>query len=366
MTDYYMEGNKILIVAPSLDVSQNVSGISTVTNFIIANNKKCQYEHFLQGRGDDEKGILKRIIRLWKNYMKWKTLLKRQNIKIIHYNFPLDAPSILRDFFFLRAAHCEGKHMVIHIHGGLYLFKREQPYIIKYILSKIFNWNHPFIVLSPTEHKRIKEKYHTKNVHILPNCIELAKPKTCSRNFNSVKLSLLYIGRIEPNKGMDYLYNAMEYLQNYHNNFVLYFAGTEQGGCGYIDRFKKLLGDKFIYKGIVTGKQKTELLEHCQIFLLPSLYEGLPMSLLECMSFGIVPIVTDVGSITEYVEDGENGLVIKVKDTSSIANAIMRLYNDRILSQKLSIEAQKTIRTRLNPSEYVKNLNLIYRGCTGT
>ena len=67
---------KVLIVAPSLNVENNISGVSAVTNFIIVNNEGCQYEHFLQGKSDDERGAFNRIKRLLSNYREWKRLLK--------------------------------------------------------------------------------------------------------------------------------------------------------------------------------------------------------------------------------------------------------------------------------------------------
>ena len=63
---------QVLIVAPSLDLATNVSGVSAVTNFIIDHNKECEYTHFLQGKSDGESGALKRIVRIWRNYRKWK------------------------------------------------------------------------------------------------------------------------------------------------------------------------------------------------------------------------------------------------------------------------------------------------------
>ena len=66
----------IIIVAPSLDLAANVSGVSAVTNFIIAHNRECEYEHFLQGRSDGESGALKRVVRIWRNYRKWKDSLR--------------------------------------------------------------------------------------------------------------------------------------------------------------------------------------------------------------------------------------------------------------------------------------------------
>ncbi len=65
----------ILIVAPSLDLKMNVSGVSAVANFIIEHNTECEYVHFLQGRSDGERGALNRIIRIWRNYRAWKRIV---------------------------------------------------------------------------------------------------------------------------------------------------------------------------------------------------------------------------------------------------------------------------------------------------
>ena len=358
-----MDNNKqqVLMVAPSLDLKKNVSGVSAVANFIISRNKECEYEHFLQGRSDDENGAMKRILRIWRNYRAWKEVVndnRNFNDRIIHYNFPLDALSIIRDFFFMRAAHRMGRRMVIHLHGGLYLFKEKKPFIIRRFLKKVFSWDCPFIVLSNKEKELIQKEHHTKNVFVLPNCVEVPNDNPNDNPNDGNTLHLLYLGRIEPNKGMDYLYEAMNELKG--QNVVLHFAGTEQGANGYIEKYKALLGSRFSYEGIVAGEEKTALLRRCQVFVLPSLYEGLPISLLECMSYGLVPVTTNVGSIGEYVENGTNGLLLKVKDSHSIVEAITALLHDSALVQRLSAAARHTISSRFNPAEYIEKLNKIY------
>lgn len=85
------------------------------------------------------------------------------------------------------------------------------------------------------------------------------------------------------------------------------------------------------------------------------------MSLLECMSYGIVPVVTPVGSIPQVVADGVNGLMIRVKDVQSIVEAIRRLSEDRNLTDRLGSEARRTIFARFSPEAYVENLNAIYK-----
>lgn len=373
---------RVLIVAPSLELATNVSGVSAVTNFIIDHNRECEYEHFLQGRSDGESGALKRVLRIWRNYRKWGNSLGLLALRrcsgeparspvdglqkgkfIIHYNYPLDTPSIVRDYFFMRAARRKGIPMVIHIHGGLYLFKERKPFFIKWILDRVFSWNNPFIVLSEKEREEIQKHYHTKNVTVLPNCVEVpgdgVQFTVDSLPFDN-GIHVLYLGRIEPNKGMDYLLEAARMLKEQGESFCLHFAGIEQGNNRYIERFGELLGKKFVYEGIVSGEKKTDLFRRCHAFVLPSLYEGLPMSLLEIMGYGLVPIVTDVGSIGEYVTDGENGLMIGVRDSEAIVTAVKRLISDRELMTRLSAAASQTIRERLKPEDYIEKLNGIY------
>ena len=352
----------VLIVAPSLDLATNVSGVSAVANFIIEHNTECEYVHFLQGRSDGESGTINRVVRIWRNYKEWKRIVN-DNLNgkfVIHYNYPLDAASIVRDFFFMRAAHQRGLPMVIHIHGGLYLFKEKQPFFIKRILSEVFSWENPFIVLSDKEREQIQGLYGTKNVVVLPNCVTVPTYNDTRCYDNGSGLQILYLGRIEPNKGMDYLLEAMKILKEKGRAFTLHFAGVEQGKNGYIERFQSLLGEQFIYEGVVSGDQKTNLFKRCHIFVLPSFYEGLPMSLLETMSYGLVPVVTDVGSIGEYVKDGENGLLLKARDAQSIVEALDKLRSDGELLQRLSANSRLTISERFNPIEYIKKLNSIY------
>lgn len=353
----------ILIVAPSLDPSKNVSGISAVTNFIIKNNKEFLYTNFIQGKSDNERGLFFRITRIIRNYKKWCKELNITDEQIIHFNFPLDAFSIIRDFFFLRKAHELNRKMVIHLHGGLYLFKENKPFLIKILLNKIFSWDYPLIVLSNKEKEQIKQTYPSKHIFVLPNSIDLCSASLFCRNDFHKRLDILYMGRIEPNKGMDYIYKAMKTLLNENEDFVLHFAGKEQGNSGYVEDFSLLLGDRFVYEGVVTGEKKDCLLKKCNVFLLPSFYEGLPISLLECMSFGMIPVTSNVGSIDEFVENEKTGLFVKIKDADSIAFALKKISKDPISREKMSKGAREKIFNTLNPQEYISKLNKIYHNC---
>ena len=356
---------KVLIVAPSLDIQTNVSGVSAVVNFIIDDNKMAQYEHFLQGKSDlDNGGAFHRLARVIGNYRRWKALLREKKGYLLHYNFPLDAPSILRDYFFMRYAVKQKMPMMIHLHGGLYLFKERKPWIIKRMLNSVFSWQCQFIALSRKEKDAIEKEYGTPHVEVLPNCVDLREARDFERkNHFDETLHILYLGRIEPNKGVEYMLKAAEQLRNKGVKFLLHIAGKDQCQDYYVPQFKESLKESFIYEGVVTGTAKTELLKKCQVFLLPSFYEGLPMSLLEAMSFGEVPVVTNVGSIGEVVKDGENGMFVNVRDSETIVEAITHLSEDRDMLRNFSVKSKSAILQNFSPEEYVYKLNSIYDRC---
>lgn len=351
--------NSMIIVTPSLDPKHNVSGISSVAKFIIDNNKEYNYIPFIQGKKDNEKGGLHRITRLIKAYANWKSFLNQHHGYLIHYNFPLDAKSVLRDYFFMRYARKKNFKMVAHVHGGLYMNKTDKPKIIEKMMRQIFTWNIQFIVLSEGEKDILKKQYNAHEVHVLPNCVDLTDASTFDRK-PSDKIDALYLGRIETNKGIDYILEAFTVLKNDGVEFTLHFAGKENIGTNYVEKFSKELGDKFIYEGVVYGEQKNELLRKCNVFVMPSFFEGLPMSLLECMSYSMVPVVTNVGSICSVVKNGENGLFVKLKDVDSIVFSIKKLIKEKNFIDRLGNNAKDTIYNDFSPTSYISKLNLVY------
>ena len=409
--------------------------------FIIENNKERKYQHFQIGKTDKESGgVLQRLWRIWRCYGEWTKLIHNSQFTIhnsvIHYSFPLSAPSILRDPWFMHYALKKGYKMVVHVHGGLFLTAPRIPFLLERILKWVFSWDVPFIVLSEGEKKILQTRFGAKRVEVLPNCpsvplltpsiessrehelssrrllrkpvqggfkedetlryedfdndnldnqdnFELARsaiePASATSDLNSEasaevlnqrearlepakrpSLTLGYLGRIEPNKGMTELLEALKICKEEGMKFKVRFAGKEQTEGEYLPKFKEALGDDFEYCGLVSGEAKREFLGSLDVFVMPTYFEGLPMSLLETMSYGAVPVVTEVGSIPTVVKDGENGLFVKVKDVESICEALKKLDDDRSLLAKMSVEARKTIQENFSAAKYVERLNAIY------
>jgi len=356
---------RIIITSPSLDPTKNVSGLSAVTRFIIENNPHHNYVHFELGRKDIEKGGIYRVNPIIRKYKGWKCLLKTYPDAIVHYNFPLDKLGITRDTPFMRAVLKNGNRMIIHIHGGAYLSSESVPFPFRQMLKYVFSWNVPFVTLSEMEAEVLRKKFHAKHVVSLPNCIDLKDAQTFQRKYkdDSTPLTLGYLGRIAKTKGMDYLLQACSILKERHIPFCLKIAGAEEIEGQYLPQFSNLLGNQFVYAGIVGGESKNTFLQSLDVLAMPTFFEGLPMSLLECMSYGVVPVITPVGSIPTVVTDQQNGLLIKVKDTQSIVDAITYLHTHRDKLEQMSKSSRKYIHEYFTTDSYIDKLNNIYSTC---
>ena len=120
------------------------------------------------------------------------------------------------------------------------------------------------------------------------------------------------------------------------------------------------MGADFEFKVVVQGASKSGLYKNCNVFLLPSLFEGLPMSLLEAMSFGLVPVVTGVGSMKYAVTNKQNGIIVEKDPAAEIAAAIELFSTNKSTLQQLSNNAAEYIFKNYSPEDYIAKLNKIY------
>jgi glycosyltransferase involved in cell wall biosynthesis len=350
----------IIITAPSLNSNHNVSGISSVTNFIIEKNPSQNYIHFEIGKRDSDGRGLSRVLNILKSYFKWFFLLMKTKDKLVHFNLPLDAKSVIRDCPLVILTRFFGVRIVIHVHGGAYILNDDIPSWAKFLLKLSFAGNNPKIVLGDAEKVFLEATFQCKNVDVLANSLSLDGAQLFDRTPKN-ELKLLFLGRISKEKGLTYIYEAFKTLkEKHHYTPDFYMAGKGEDEAEYVSKFGALLDEKFHFKGVVFGDEKTELLKSCNVFLLPSFFEGLPISLLEAMSFGQIPVVTKVGSIKYVVEDEKNGLYVNVKNSEDIINAVLEIRNNSELQANISKSAKETIFKNFNPQDYIRKLNLIY------
>ena len=143
---------------------------------------------------------------------------------------------------------------------------------------------------------------------------------------------LLFLGEIGPRKGVFDLLKAMALLESATPGRVR----LEIGGNKYEEALEEAirsqgLADCVHFNGFVSGELKKELLSRADVFVLPSYNEGLPVSILEAMSYGCAIISTPVGGIPEVVR--ENGILVRPGDVEGIAAAIARCEEESVCHQ---------------------------------
>jgi len=121
------------------------------------------------------------------------------------------------------------------------------------------------------------------------------------------------------------------------------------------------VGGRIELIGVVTGAEKTRAFEEAYGFVLPSYAEGLPMALLEAMSYGLPVIVTDVGSVPEVVTDGIQGFLIKPGDVQALAKCLTRLDRDPGLRERMGAAGRRTVEERYTVEAMMRRIGELYR-----
>lgn len=137
--------------------------------------------------------------------------------------------------------------------------------------------------------------------------------------------NLLYVGRLDLDKGFKYLFEAFRQLQKIYPQATL----TVCGG-GNIDTVRTLAGDnsQIEIRGYVSDTEYEQAMHHCDALVLPSLHEGYPLSLLEACARHKPIITTTVGSIPEVFEGRACALLVPPQDSHALAQAMLTLFSE--------------------------------------
>lgn len=344
---------KVLIFSPPL--SNNVSGITSVVSNIIKYISTFEFIHIPVGRGLNEK---RRFDWLFKQLLIILRLIKikKENILFAHLNTGLEPFAITRDLIISKVLKYYNIRIILHIHGGRYL-QNISSKIVKKIINKLLLNAHTIILLSIHEKLLFSSNFFHKNVVIVSNGVEIKARIVSTKESRK----LLFIGRIVESKGIQVIYSALKILKDMGVNYVFNMYGTSDDKDVYIHLFDNEFGNQFSYGGIVDGDNKTDVYLESTIFLLPSLHsEGMPMALLEAMSFGCVPIVTDDASMKTVVNNGVNGIIVEKNNPEMLAEKIHYLLENPLRYKELADNAIQTIANSYSVQQQINKILAIY------
>ena len=217
------------------------------------------------------------------------------------------------------------------------------------------------IVLSKGVQDYFKETYG-RETHFIPNGVnrpEVRKAKLIRDNFGLEKDSyILFLGRLVPEKGIRYLVEA---FKNVKTDKKLVIAGGSSDTDSFMKELKELAkgDDRILFTGFVQGAMLDELYSNAYIYTLPSDLEGMPLSLLEAMSYGNCCLVSDIPECAEVVED--KALIFKKSDVEDLREKLQDACDHPEMVMKMKKQAADFICEKYNWDEVVKETMKLYR-----
>lgn len=167
---------------------------------------------------------------------------------------------------------------------------------------------------------------------------------------------VLYLGRIVPEKGLRYLIHAWNRI---HTDKKLVIAGGSSDTDAFLEELRKEAGDNVIFTGFIQGRMLAELYSNAYIYTLPSDLEGMPLSLLEAMSFGNCCLTSDITECTDVV--GDHAESFRKSDVDDLSFHLQKLLDNPDLVKKYKQEAADFICRKYNWDEIVLKTLDLYR-----
>jgi glycosyltransferase involved in cell wall biosynthesis len=288
----------------------------------------------------------------------WRMLTSRQ-IKIVHIHTACRG-SFTRKTIILLLSKIFGKKAILHIHGGEFKVYYKTAGSIKkhFILNTLKNADE-LAVLSD-EWKIYFDELTGKHKSIVINN-PVVVPNEAVKNTVSTPVNVLYLNHITEKKGIFDLIELFKINKEaYKGVFKLNIAGNGDG----LDKMKNLIAEYGLeelveYKGWVSGQAKEDLLQQCNVFVLPSYFEGLPMSILEAMAISKPIIATNVGGIPRTVKPGENGWLFSPTDIDAMQNIFNEIKNNPLVLEAYGKKSFEIVQD-FSITRVVEKLNGLY------
>ena len=272
--------------------------------------------------------------------LKARRLAKKEKYDAIHFH--AEGPCL---FLWLLPNKKKRKYkLIVTIHGLDWQrgkWRGLASFILKLGEKNAVKYADEIIVLSKNNQAYFKNTYN-RDTHFIPNGVDLPQkhePDIIQKKYGLSEQSyILFLARIVPEKGLHYLLEAWDRVKK---EIVTDKKLVIAGGSSHSDEYyKKMLekiknDDSIITTGFVEGQELYELYSNAYLYVLPSDIEGMPMSLLEALSYGNICLVSDIPENTEVIN--ENCYVFQKGNIDRLRHQIKKLIKLDLTAHKESI-----------------------------
>lgn len=285
--------------------------------------------------------------------------LAKGKVGLVHAHTSVGASFWRKSLFFLSAFAWKCP-VILHLHGGKFedfYYNRCGPARRRFI-RYIFDNVDTIIVLSDGWKEVIGRITRNQNIVSINNPIAFDREKPEDRSERAP--AFLFLGRLEESKGVNELFDAFSIVKREFGDAQLWCGGyiakdlEERVNLAAEDESVRILG-------WLQGEEKERVLREAMVFVLPSWWEGMPISILEAMAVGLPIVASDVGGIPDVVTDGTEGLLVKPRDAQGLAEAMASLLRDDEARERMGRDARQKIDRQYSSDRILPQIEAIYR-----
>lgn len=255
------------------------------------------------------------------------------------------------------------KPVIFHLHGAsMEYFYSSLPMIFQKYVRWVLERVTCVIVLSQSWKVYIAKIAPNSNIEVVNNYVTLpelgGKIDICESQ--NKKVTILFLGIVGKRKGVYDIIDAVTQIAQTNRNFEVLIGGNGEVDKARKEAKRKKIDDIIHFLGWVNAEKKEVLLSQADIYILPSYNEGLPMSLLEAMSWAVPVISTSVGGIPELIRNDTDGLVIEPGDIDGLSGSLLKLMLSKELRLKMGGNARARVEDQFSDLAVLPQLERIY------
>lgn len=347
---------KICMVVPNESVK---GGIAAVVNGYRGSRLEQDFDIlYVQSYVDGNKA--QKLLKAIGGYISFLKVLCGNRIDVVHIHSSF-GPSFYRKLPFIWMASMAKIPIINHIHGADFTsFYVNASVGKKRLIHKVYEKCSIIIALSDEWRENLSQIVPREKIAVIENYSILHEEAMGRKRKKEEPYQVLFLGEIGERKGcFDIPYVVKDVVKEVPNVvFVL-------GGVGKIDEVMQLArkchcSDYITFPGWVVDKKKDKLLKESDLFFLPSYNEGMPMSILDAMGYGLPVVSTNVGGIPKIVQNQRNGASILPGDKEGFAKNIIEILTHEEKRVAYGKESYEVVKKQYSLDSHINRLEQIY------
>ncbi|MCM3729098.1 glycosyltransferase [Neobacillus cucumis] len=355
---------KVLMVGSDTSVK---GGMTTVVQSFLNYSKNSNFKLMFIPTHIETDSQMKKISFFLSGLLSIFFQLLFNRVDIVHMHMS-ERGSFSRKFIIFKLSKLFNKRVITHTHGAEFKeYYNESNSKVQSNIRKLLKESDKVITLGENWNDIIKSIEPQTKTLILRNSVILPKK---INTLNSQEINVLFLAVLINRKGIIDLinssYKVIKELEKEGKSIKFLIAGDGPLLESSINLTKELgIAENFEFLGWIDVNQKEQLLTKTDLFVLPSYNEGLPLSILEALSYGIPVVSTHVGSVNEAVIDGKNGFLINPGNVESLSKSMLNILQSNDF-QEMGRQSRLLAEDHFNSEKYFEIIEDLYASLMNT